>query len=231
MTVLVEACVTSLQEVGDAVAQGAHRLELCTALELDGLTPEPELLEGVLRRVAGTGIRPVPVFAMVRLAPGPHVCLQDGRPALLDAVRRCVGMGATGIVAGYLESESVHAGRGWPDVDLMARIVEVAAPAGVTFHKAFDQVRDLEAAAAALQDVGVARILTAGGPGRALDNPDPLRILVELQESGRGPDIIVAGGVRGSHVARLVSVTGARAVHARASAIPGIVAALRRSGG
>lgn len=217
MSVLVEACVTSPREADRALADGAGRLEACRDLDVDGLTPDPELLGAVVARVDGV----VPVYAMVRRVPGRHVCAPADRPALLDEVRRCVALGADGIVAGFLEPDGVR-----PDLDLLARIVEAARPAAVTFHRAFDLVGAPVEAAAALRSVGVDRILTAGGPGRALGNVAALRTLRELHDAGRGPEVIAAGRVRGAHVRGLVEATGVGAVHARASAIAGLVRAL-----
>ena len=36
---LVEACVETLEEALQAEKNGAHRIELCSRLDLDGLTP------------------------------------------------------------------------------------------------------------------------------------------------------------------------------------------------
>ncbi len=42
---LLEACVESLNEAILAEKLGAHRLELCSRLDLDGLTPDYNLIE------------------------------------------------------------------------------------------------------------------------------------------------------------------------------------------
>ncbi|NDG46174.1 MAG: hypothetical protein EBY37_03370 [Flavobacteriia bacterium] len=42
---LVEVCSTSIQSIKNAALAGADRIELCTALELGGLTPSKGLLE------------------------------------------------------------------------------------------------------------------------------------------------------------------------------------------
>ena len=58
--ILVEACVTSLDEAVSSVGAGAHRLELCRDLDVGGLTPGLDLLAAVKASVA------VPIFCMAR---------------------------------------------------------------------------------------------------------------------------------------------------------------------
>ena len=69
--VLVEACVTTVEEAVACAAAGAHRLELCRELEVGGLTPDLAVLEQVKSAVE------VPVFAMARPRGGPFVFWHD----------------------------------------------------------------------------------------------------------------------------------------------------------
>ena len=41
----LEVCCADIESVWAAKEGGAHRIELCEALELDGLTPSEELIE------------------------------------------------------------------------------------------------------------------------------------------------------------------------------------------
>ncbi|MBW8789300.1 MAG: copper homeostasis protein CutC, partial [Rhizobium leguminosarum] len=44
MTILLEVCVDSAEGLAAAIEGGAGRIELCSALELGGLTPLPSLM-------------------------------------------------------------------------------------------------------------------------------------------------------------------------------------------
>jgi len=81
----------------------------------------------------------------------------------------------------------------------------------------------------ALQEAGVARILTSGGPGTAWEGLSTLKSLVGAACGGL--QIMAGGGVRAPHVAELIRETGVCEIHARASAIPAIIDALRRRAG
>lgn len=215
---LVEACVTSVDEAVAAVAAGAGRLELCRALAVGGLTPDPALLAAVKEAVS------VPVFCMARPREGGFVHSASEVAATLDDVRALAGAGADGVVVGFLRVDAT--------VDAEATALAVAAAGGlpVTFHRAFDAVADPLSALGTVRAAGVCRVLTSGGAGAARENADVLARLVERASEGwaRGRvEILVGGGVRADHVRHLVAHTGAREVHARASAVPGVCRALR----
>lgn len=65
--VLLEVAVDTLAGVLAARAGGASRIELCSRLDLGGVSPEPELLEHALER------SPLPLCVMVRPRPGDFV--------------------------------------------------------------------------------------------------------------------------------------------------------------
>ena len=67
---LVEVCVDSLEGALVAEQAGADRIELNVALELDGLTPSPGLIQAVFDRVN------IPVISMVRPRSG-DFCYRD----------------------------------------------------------------------------------------------------------------------------------------------------------
>lgn len=210
-SIVVEGCVTSPAEASLVTRGGAHRLELCRDLSTGGLTPGLEALEAVRRETR------LPVFAMVRPRPGPFRAAPRDVAAMLREMEDLTAAGVDGVVFGVLDS----AGR--IDVGALRELVE-AARVPVTFHRAFDEVPDPFRALEQLRESGVRRVLTAGGRASAWEGRETLKALVRAA----GPDLVILGGgrVRGDHVRELVEETGLTEVHARASAIPGIVGAL-----
>jgi copper homeostasis protein len=212
--VLLEACVTTLDEAVGAVRGGAHRLELCTELEVGGLTPPFALLRDVKGAVT------VPVFSMIRLRPGSFETRRGDGRALAEGIAAARAAGADGIVVGVLDRE------GRVDGATLARLVAAAGPLPVTFHRAFDAVSDRRRALQALVDAGVSRVLTGGGPGKAWEGRGAL---AESVRDARGRlTVLAAGGIRADHARALAADVGLREIHARAEAFPALAGALAR---
>ncbi|NMR20978.1 copper homeostasis protein CutC [Cellulomonas fimi] len=200
--IAVEIATQSLQGARTAFTAGADRVELGSALGLTGgLTPGG----GLLRAVLDVGI---PVHVLVRPRPGGFVHDADEADVLLAEVRHAVAAGAAGVVLGALTPDLTL------DEPLIARLVEAAAGAEVTFHRAIDVVDDPVAVIRRLDALGVTRVLTSAGAARAVDGLTGLAALVEHAGSVQ---VMAGGGVRPGDVAALAS-TGVVGVHLSARA-------------
>ena len=198
---IVESCVDSLDAALASEAGGAHRLELCARLDVGGTTPDPSLVAAVVAAVR------IPVVTMVRPRGGDFVYDPVELSTMVRDIGRLRDAGAHGIVTGVLT------GAGAVNAPLMHVLVRMAGPLPVTCHKAFDEVRDLDAALDALVGLGVSRVLTSGGAATAAEGADAIARLVQR---AAGRIAIVAGGtVRASNVRALVDATGVAEVHAR----------------
>ena len=196
--VLLEVCVDTPAGLAAAIAGGADRIELCSALALQGLTPAPGLM-------ALAALAPIPVYPMIRPRNG-DFCF-DARD--LDAMRRDIdavrGYGLAGVAIGANRPD------GELDLDVLGKLVEHATGLGMTLHRSFDFVADQSAALEAAIDLGFERVLTSGGALTAEAGAEQLAALVE-QADGR-IRILAGAGVRASNVAELVRRTGAHEVH------------------
>lgn len=192
----------------DAARAGAGRVELCRAPEAGGLTPPLDWVRTVAEAVE------VPVMGMVRPHADGWTFTAEEHAAMREAARRVIEAGATGVVWGALRAD------GTVDAPALRALVDAVAPHPVTVHRAFDAARDLGEALDAITEAGAARVLTGGGPGRAIDHADRLAALV--RRAGDAVAVMPGGGVRAGHVAELVRQTGTREVHSGASA-PGSV--------
>jgi len=206
---LLEVCVGSLEDALAAQAAGADRLELCSALELGGLTPSIGLVEQVCAAVH------LPVMAMIRprasgfcYSPGELNCMQA------DA-RRLLAAGASGIVFGLLDAT------GAIDPAQVAKLVAIAEARGTAkayetiFHRAFDHVTEPESALNLLSELGVTRVLTSGGGASALESASQLRRWIDLA-AGK-ITVMPAGGITATAAAQLVAATGCQELHIGAS--------------
>ena len=105
-------------------------------------------------------------------------------------------------------------------VERTRELVLLARPMAVTFHRAFDLVRDPCAELEVLIGLGIERVLTSGGAASALEGLDGLLALVD---QARGRIVILpGGGVRAHTAAEILARTGARELHSsQAFQIPG----------
>ena len=229
---LLEVCCGSPESVDAAVAGGALRVELCSALEVDGLTPPVEWLRETKRRYPS-----LKVHVLVRPRAGDFVYTEEEVETMETQIESVLEAGADGIVIGCLTAAG--------DVDIPAteRLVSVveswnlasellhsdlchaandshffpspSRPVSVTFHRAFDVCRHPFEALEQIIGLGCRRILTSGQAPSAEEGVDLLR---KLQVRAAGRIIILpGGGVTPENAARILSRSGCTEIHASAS--------------
>ena len=213
----VEICVTSIDEAVAAESGGASRVELCSWLELDGLTPDPELIAGVRHHLS------IPIFVMIRPRAGDYVWDESELALMRREILRARTLGADGIVTGALTST------GQVDEEAMQALVRAARPLPVTFHRAVDLTPDPVEAIEALLSLGVDRVLSSGGAATARGGAAALAAMV--RRAGEALTVVAAGNVRADHAAWLVQETGVREIHAHlgtdSRTVASLVAAVR----
>jgi copper homeostasis protein len=199
---ILEACVETLEEALKAQERGAHRIELCSRLDLDGLSPAPELV-----RACCTTLR-IPVMVMIRPRAGGFVYARDEIRQMKYEIELVRELGAQGVVMGLLTNES-HI-----DIKNTQRIAEWAQPLSVTFHKAIDLLADPVEGVRVLSDIpGVNRILTSGGKPTALEGVSVIRKM--MQQAGERIQLVVAGKVTNLNVDEIAILTGSCEFHGR----------------
>ncbi len=201
--VLLEGCTDTLPDALRAHSLGAGRIELCDNLAVGGTTPSHGMVAVALERCG------VPVYPIIRSRGGEFVFGADDLDAMLRDVSHFRALGVPGVVIGAVTPD------GAVDPDMTARLRDAAGPMDLTFHKAFDAVRDQAEALETLIALGIPRVLTSGGAGTAWEGRDALAALVR-QAAGR---IVVmpGGGIIAEHAAMLVAHTGATEIHLRAT--------------
>lgn len=199
----LEVCVDSPISLIAAVAGGAHRIELCSALALAGLSPSPGLMERA--RACGATI-----YVMIRPRPGDFEYNADE----LDVMRRDIDSarhaGLDGLVLGASRPN------GELDDTALRRLLDHADVMPCTLHRAFDVTPGLDVALETAIDLGFERILTSGGAPSAWEGRD--RIAELVAQAGDRISIMAGGGVTAGNVVDLVRHTGVHEVHASCSA-------------
>jgi copper homeostasis protein len=200
----IEAAVESIGGVLAAEAEGVDRIELCGLLHEGAVTPSV----GLIKRALASVKTPIHVFIRPRI--GDFVYDRNDVAVMRDDIEAAKTAGAPGVVFGALTAD------GLIDQPLMSELIKAARPMTVGFHRAFDQLADHGTGLETLIDLGVAVVLTSGGPAFAMDGADTLRQLVELA-AGR-IDVLAGGGITALNVGALVDRSGVRQVHGKSFA-------------
>ncbi|MGZ6040511.1 MAG: copper homeostasis protein CutC [Phenylobacterium sp.] len=197
--VLLEICLDSPDGLAAAIAGGADRIELCGALDAEGLTPSP----GLMAQAGGCGVA---TFALIRSRAGDFVFGAGD----LDAMRRDIDAVRAAGLAGVVLGASRPDGR--LDEAALAGLIAHAAGLGVALHRAFDVTPDKAEALETAIGLGFERILTSGGrPGA----PQGAGLIGDLiAQAGTRITIMPGAGLDDRNVADFVRRTGAREVHA-----------------
>ncbi len=197
-----EACVESFEEARLAEERGAQRIELCSDLANDGLTPSTELMKQTCTKLK------IPVMVMARPRAGNFVHTAEEVKQMKTAIDEAKKAGAAGIVFGLLTAENKI------DEENTRLLAAYAQPLPVTFHKAIDELDDPVEGVRVLKTIpGIKRILTSGGKATALEGQQTIRKMMEV--AGDQITILVAGKVLDSNVDEISRITGASELHGR----------------
>lgn len=199
--IILEIAVETLDDALAASRGGADRLELCSALEVGGLTPGAGVLKAIREET------PLPVLAMVRpRCGGCHYNDRDFSVMLRDR-DFLVEQGAKGLVFGFLDRDGhIETNR------LKAFLNGVPASVETVFHRAFDFVENPAESLETLVEHGVTRILTSGLKPTIVEGVATIRELMRLAD-GR-IEILGGGGIRLENVRDIVEQTSLRQIHA-----------------
>ncbi len=196
---MLEICAANLQSAIAAQRAGAHRIELCSALDVGGLTPSAGLIRAVCSRLT------IPVNVLIRPREG-HFCYTDAElDIMLDDIRICQEASANGVVIGALTPDSRL------NFKQMAALVEAAEGLDITCHRAFDFTPDPLAALDDLVALGIPRVLSSGQAASAFEGRFLLKKMV-VRAAGRIA-VMPGAGIHAGNIAELAQTTGAREFH------------------
>ena len=190
---LLEVIVQSVDDAIAATAGGADRLEVVRDIQHDGLTPALDLVRAI------GAATPLPLRVMVR----DRNTFTADAPGELHDLRRAfeafAALGVNGAVVGFARDGAI-------DLDTTRAVLSAAPSLAVTFHRAFDTLRDPLSAIAGLRTVPqVDRILTSGGSGNWEQR---VRRLTDRVAAASPRITILAGGGVDEEGLRLLAAAG-----------------------
>jgi copper homeostasis protein len=200
LPILEIACFT-LESAISAYRAGANRIEFCENPTGGGTTPSYGLLKQIRSNI------PIPIFPIIRPREGDFLYTENEFIAIKYDILLCKSMGFDGVVFGLLNTN------GSIDFGKTAKLVELAYPMEVTFHRAFDRCKDPFEALEQLINIGCQRILTSGQKPNAMLGFSLIQHLIKAAENRI--IIMPGGGINSNNMSQFKEV-GATEFHAAA---------------
>ena len=207
-TILKEACVVNFNQAKKAFELGANRLELCFDMANDGITPSYGTCKQIKNNIN------IPVFSMIRPRGGNFVFNQDEINIMLDDIQNMVeNAKVDGLVIGCLTNDNEI------DIETTKLLINKARELNkniqITFHMAFDEIKDIEnnykKNIDILIELGCNRILTKGGKKNAFEGKENIKKYIQYANDR----IIIMPGksITNENYKDLVKETGCKEIH------------------
>src|SRR5579859_3360206 len=126
MNYKLEICAFNLRSAMIAQQAGAQRVELCAGPDEGGTTPGPGVILTAREQLH------IELYPIIRPRGGDFLFSDEEFRTMVKDIEFCKKAGCDGVVIGMLNTD------GTIDKSRCARLVELAYPMGVTFHRAFD---------------------------------------------------------------------------------------------
>ena len=197
-----EACVETVEEAIKAEANGADQIELCSRLDLDGLTPDFIVIKKVIHSIK------IPVKVMIRCRSGNFSYNELEISRMIYEIEECKRLGVNEVTLGCITKIN--------EIDVVATklLVEKAYPMDVTFHKAIDLTNDIFKGLDTLSSINqIKSILTSGASSTAEEGLIVLRKIVQKFQSRF--NIFACGKITKDNLINLHDRIGAKFYHGR----------------
>jgi copper homeostasis protein len=198
----LEIAVFSVEAALAAIEAGADRIEFCENPLEGGTTPSFGSLSTLITLTSK------PIFPIIRPRGGDFLYTKNEFKVMRSDILMAKKLDYPGIVIGLLNQD------GSIDVERTKRLVDIASPMEVSFHRAFDRCKDPFKALEDIIATGCKRILTSGQVPSA---PNALELIQTLVKEAGDQIIIMPGsGVRGNNIATIKLETKAKEFHSSA---------------
>lgn len=199
MNFKLEICVDSLESAINAQIAGAGRIELCTNLMEGGTTPGYGTIISVRNNLS------IGVNVLIRPRGSDFFYTDPEFDIMRRDIEVCGEAGADGIVLGILLAD------GNIDIERTGKLIEIASPMTITFHRAFDMCLDPVRGLEDIIATGAERVLTSGHRNYASDGAELIERLIK--QANNRIIIMPGGGINETNIAAIARSTGAHEFH------------------
>lgn len=203
---IAEVCCGTVEDALVSDRVGADRIELCSVLEVGGLTPTPGLVQDVLDQ---TNLQ---VVAMLRPRAGGFTYNANEVAWMHKDLDWLLQTEIDGVALGLLTAENEI------DFAQLKPLTDRIKAAGkeVVIHRAFDNALSDDAWKKLGLEAGVDRILTAGGTAKAVDGLARLHEIhegMQADEKTQSMQLLAGGSVTHENVEKIYRETGITQFH------------------
>tara|TARA_Y100000768_G_C23877113_1_gene633346 strand:+ start:179 stop:808 length:630 start_codon:yes stop_codon:yes gene_type:complete len=197
-----EVCVDNVKDAMRAVFLGANRIEYCSNLSEEGLTPDPEDVKYLIKTIN------IPLRIMIRPHSKSFNYSEKDISIMLRDISIFKKIKVDGIVIGCLNQDD--------EIDLKKTnlLVEKAKPLKVIFHKAIDLTNDpLKSLKNLIKNSDIDGVLTSGGFRKAENGVEVLQKMIDICPTDF--EFIVAGKITLKNIKKINQKLSARFYHGK----------------
>ena len=190
MDIIKEVCVDNIMDAINAVKFGADRIEFCSKLDEDGLTPRTEDLISIKKIVS------CPIRVMVRPHSKSFIYSEQDLNEMKKTINLCKEHSFDGVVFGCLDKNMEL------DIKKIKYLTDLSKPLNVIIHKAIDLTSSpLNSLKQLIEIKQVNGVLSSGGADTAEHGLDNLKKMIAISP----PDfeIISAGKITNKNIDHL----------------------------
>lgn len=197
-----EVCVDNIKDAMRAVDLGANRIEYCSKLSEEGLTPNIEDVKYLLKNIN------IPLRIMIRPHSKSFNYSETDISIMLRDISTFKKIDIDGIVIGCLNKDD--------EIDLkkINLLIEKARPLKVIFHKAIDMTSDpLKSLKNLIKYSNINGVLTSGGFKKAEDGVKLLKKMLDICPINF--ELIIAGKITSENINKINQKLSAKFYHGK----------------
>ena len=198
----IEIACFNLESALIAQKAGADRVELCADMLVGGTTPIIETIQQARKHLT------IDLYVMIRPRGGNFVCSEAEFEQMKLEIETIKKLGVNGFVFGILNKDKTI------NIEQNKALLELAKPFPCTFHRAFDEVLNVDKALEDVISCKFSTILTSGTFPNVMEGKEVLKQLV-IQANNR-IEIMPGGGLRSTNVLELNEMVNANWFHSSA---------------
>ena len=198
----IEIACFNLESALIAENAGADRVELCADMSVGGTTPTIEIIQQAREHLT------IDLYIMIRPRGGNFVYSDSEFEQMKSEIETIKKLGVNGFVFGILKDDNTI------NIEQNKVLVELVKPFSCTFHRAFDEVLNVDKALEDVISCGFSTILTSGTFPNVMEGKEVLKQLVN--QAKNRIEIMPGGGLRSTNISEINEMVDANWYHSSA---------------